>query len=199
MREIIERRPGLDSAYTLRNENSEEFRWVEIVPIDDWPEYGAGEDGRIYRLRDRSGRPTKPRALLPWVGSSGYGQIYLARDGRRQVELVHRLVAKVWLPNPLNLPEVGHNDENKLNCEVTNLTWQTRAENISHSANKFRTAIDKRETWTDCKLEILILRDEGLTISKISQQLKRSMRYVSQVCNTPTVKKDRKLNQGETA
>lgn len=55
----------------------------------------------------------------------------------------HRLVAEVFIPNPLNLPEVNHKDEDKSNCSASNLEWCTTQYNACYGSrlNKFRKPI----------------------------------------------------------
>lgn len=51
---------------------------------------------------------------------------------------VHILVAKAWLPNPDNKPEVNHKDFDRSNPKVENLEWVTHKENIEYSAKANR-------------------------------------------------------------
>ncbi|AEG53180.1 NUMOD4 domain-containing protein [Sinorhizobium meliloti] len=53
--------------------------------------------------------------------------------GAGVTKMVHRLVAKVFVPNPLNLPEVNHEDLDRTNNVDTNLTWVTSSGNKDHS------------------------------------------------------------------
>jgi hypothetical protein len=53
---------------------------------------------------------------------------------------IHRLVAKHFIPNPYNLPEVNHMDLNKQNNYVDNLEWVSRKQN-SHHAVKNKPSI----------------------------------------------------------
>ena len=56
---------------------------------------------------------------------------------------IHRLVAKAFIPNPLNLEMVNHKDENPLNNSVHNLEWCTRSYNNSygHATDSYRRAV----------------------------------------------------------
>ena len=49
-------------------------------------------------------------------------------------EYVHRLVAEAFIPNPDNLPDIDHIDENKENNHVSNLRWSSRADNMARNA-----------------------------------------------------------------
>lgn len=58
------------------------------------------------------------------------GYVSVSIKGRNR--LLHRVVAKTWHANPLNLPEVNHNDGNKQNNRADNLKWVTAQENTDH-------------------------------------------------------------------
>lgn len=62
----------------------------------------------------------------------GYWIVDLWKDKRPRTISVHRLVAIAFIPNPDNLPEVNHIDENKENPVVTNLEWVTHEGNMRH-------------------------------------------------------------------
>ena len=59
---------------------------------------------------------------------------------------IHRLVAKTYIENPNNLPQVNHIDENKLNNDVSNLEWITQKENAIHSYCRWIWEIENIKT-----------------------------------------------------
>ena len=75
----------------------------------------------------------RPGVLLKQcVTNSGYKQVHLYRNGVGKPIQVHRLVAMAFIPNPLDLPQVNHKDENRLNNRVENLEWCSAKYNGSY-------------------------------------------------------------------
>jgi hypothetical protein len=60
-------------------------------------------------------------------------------DGKTKQEYVHRLVALTFIPNPDNLPQVNHKDENKENNSVGNLEWCTSQYNNTYGTARQRS------------------------------------------------------------
>ena len=85
------------------------------------------------------------RILIPGVINNGYLQITLHKNGEHKNFLVHRLVANAFIPNPKNLPEVNHKDEDKTNCNSDNLEWCTRKYNLNYGTRNQRSAESRRK------------------------------------------------------
>lgn len=72
--------------------------------------------------------------------SNGYQQVNLCQDGKKKTVYIHRLVAAAYIPNPLNLPEVNHKDENKTHNYINNLEWCDRQYNCNYGTHNDRVA-----------------------------------------------------------
>ena len=59
--------------------------------------------------------------------------ILIREKEKNEYLTVHRLVAKAFVSNPDNLPQVNHIDGNKCNNCCSNLEWNTKSENQIHS------------------------------------------------------------------
>lgn len=102
--------------------------------------YQVSNYGRVKSLNyNHTGeeRILKPARFAMKSGNSYY-KVKLCKDGKTNNKRVHVLVAEAFIPNPDNLPEVNHKDENGLNNRVDNLEWCTRKYNINYG-----TAIER--------------------------------------------------------
>ena len=75
------------------------------------------------------------------IHEDGYLVLLLCVNRIRYTKYIHRLVAEAFIPNPNNLPEVNHNNGNKLDNNIENLEWCTHKENVIHS---YETGLQKR-------------------------------------------------------
>jgi len=101
--------------------------------IPKYPNYFITEAGEIFSCVGKQWRK-----LIARVGDRGYLTIGLCHKGNRKEFLVHRLVAKMYIPNPLNLPCVLHKDDDKLNPHRDNLKWGTQEDNVRDMYSKGR-------------------------------------------------------------
>ena len=122
----------------------EVWRPVHVRGVDFAGYYEVSNLGRIKKLPTKSsdGRCyLKERMMSPTLDKKGYLTVCLLKDGVRYARVfVHRIVAEAFIPNPNNLPQVGHKDDLPLktnNC-VDNLYWTTNKENANTQGRKKR-------------------------------------------------------------
>ena len=89
------------------------------------------EDGDVYSLK--SG---KLRKIKLQTNEKGYKRVGIQINCKRYLRSVHRLVAQTYIPNPDNLPQINHIDEDKTNNNVTNLEWCNSQYNNEYSKAK---------------------------------------------------------------
>lgn len=95
-------------------------------------EYSAGVNGhKVIR---------KEKMLKQFPNKkTGYMQVTLIdKNGKHYLKYVHRLMAEHFIPNPNNLPEVNHINENKQDNRVENLEYCDRKYNCN-----FGTGIER--------------------------------------------------------
>ena len=99
--------------------------WKDVIDFEGY--YEVSSLGRV-----RNTRSSEIKAQN--VQTNGkYLQVSLWKLNKEKRSLVHRLVAKAFIPNPLNKPQVNHLDKNDQNNVVTNLEWTTCSENHKHA------------------------------------------------------------------
>lgn len=70
----------------------------------------------------------------------GYRNVSLHANGKSATPRVCRVVASAWIPNPNNLPQVNHKDEDKTNDSAENLEWCTAEYNTNYGTGIKRRA-----------------------------------------------------------
>lgn len=103
--------------------------------------YCVSNMGRIMSLERnvRSRGKIKQRIMKQCNARKGYKTVSLYIDGKRKRNIVHRLVAEAFIPNPNNYNQVNHIDENKSNNAAYNLEWCTAKQNMNHGTRAERT------------------------------------------------------------
>lgn len=91
--------------------------------------YAVTPEGEVWSYKYK-------KFLKPRKCSNGYLQVNLCKDGKEKNHLIHRLVAEAYIPNPDNLPQVDHIDNDKTHNYVNNLQWITHRDNNRKSKNK---------------------------------------------------------------
>jgi len=89
--------------------------------------YEASSAGRI--------RSVGMNLILSNRPDDGYYVTRLSVNGLKKNYKTHRLIAKAFIPNPENKPQVNHIDGNKTNNHINNLEWCTAHENMQHAIN----------------------------------------------------------------
>lgn len=93
--------------------------------------YAVSDLGRVKSL-PRNGTIRQERVLRGNFKRSGYVNIVLQKNGKPRTFRLHRLVARAFIPNPENKPQVNHKNGNKRDNRATNLEWVTSSENLKH-------------------------------------------------------------------
>lgn len=109
---------------------------------DEWVEI----PGAVGYYANRNGDIKGPRKVLKQIiDNKGYLHIGVYHKGNGcKLMQSHRLIARTFIPNPDNKPQVNHINGNKSDNRVENLEWVTCKENMHH---RYRVLKRKNPLW----------------------------------------------------
>lgn len=97
--------------------------------IENYPNYQISNYGNVKNIKNNK--------ILSFEICKGYKRCHLYSNSKGKNLLIHCLVAQAFIPNPNNLPQINHKDENKLNNNVDNLEWCTAKYNNNYGNRKY--------------------------------------------------------------
>ena len=103
-----------------------------------FPMYAVCPNGQVYSHFSN-------KFLNPVRMSNGYESVTLVEWEKKQLWLVHRLVALAFIPNPDTKPWINHKDGVKHHNNLENLEWVTPKENSIHAIAEGLRSSFKRE------------------------------------------------------
>lgn len=95
----------------------EEF-WKDVEGFE-----GLYQVSNLGQIRSLPRKGSRGGIMVGSKHPKGYRYITFRKDGKQYTLKVHRLVAEAFIPNPDNLPEVNHKNEDKTDNSVENLEW----------------------------------------------------------------------------
>jgi len=126
------------------------------------PNYLVSNFGRVYvnEHYGRNGSFIRGKFLKLTRLSTGYPSI--TYNSKKYT--VHRLVAKLFVPNPKKLSHVNHKDGRRDNNHYTNLEWCSHQYNVSHGVKMGSYA--QKLTSED----VLSIRKSKLSVNELSKK-----------------------------
>lgn len=157
------------------------------MKIKGYENYEVRPNGEVVNVKTG-------KILKQYKTRNGYMQVALYEKHKQKRFYVHRLVAEAFIPNPYNLPQVNHIDEDKTNNFVflnedgsvdegkSNLEWCTNEYNSNYGTRTERIINSNKKTVYQYTLDGQFLK-EWKSLKEIEHILGYSSSNISSCCN----------------
>lgn len=137
--------------------------------------YQISSHGRVLSLARNV-----PIYLEGSVNKKGYKRVCFHLRPNQKHELVHRLVAYAFIPNPNGFNEINHKNGNKLDNRVENLEWCSAKYNSWHKYNilQYKVKDETKRKLSEIKLGVKLSEEHIRKIADGHKGLKRSTESV---------------------
>ena len=142
--------------------------------IENYPNYTISDKGEIVNTNTN-------KKLKGYIRKDGYVIISLSKGGKKYKCYLHRLVAETFIPNPNNLPQVNHKDEDKSNNDVTNLEWITPKDNCNYGTRNKRQGLGHSKPIEQYDLEGNFIK-EWDSAAQVERDLGFNHQNISKCC-----------------
>lgn len=115
--------------------------------------------------------------LKPGLTKQGYLRTDLYKNNKSKHCLIHRLVAKAFIPNPNNFPQINHKDENPLNNHVDNLEWCTAKYNCNYGSHNEKVSKTLQEVKDSIPIKQYDLQGNFIKEWKGAREIERILGY----------------------
>ena len=90
------------------------------------------------------------KIMKPYKNTWGYLKVSLSKERKNKLISIHRLVAKAFISNPDNLPQVNHINEVKTDNRAVNLEWCNARYNSNYGTRNIRALDTKSQRGVSC-------------------------------------------------
>jgi hypothetical protein len=116
--------------------NEQKNYWKPVCDYEGYYEISIlGQVRGIERMvvTEKGLRTIKGKSIKTRINKDGYAEIRLSIEGKTKTTFLHIILAKAFIPNPDNKPEINHINGIKTDNRIENLEWVTHSENMIHA------------------------------------------------------------------
>ena len=152
-------------------ESNEKFDSMDII---GYPSYEANRNGEIRNIETKL-------ILKQRINGGGYKIIGLINsESKQKYELVHRLLGKMYVPNPDNKDTVDHINKDRSDNRIENLRWYTAKEQ-AQNRNRLKNTKKCRKVYQISIEDGSIIKMYN-SLKEAGEQMKIDDRIIGRAC-----------------